>query len=954
MLRIRRYNFLLIMLLFFALAVSLNQDPYKVYGESSHVTPDQSLQMKSDYEKYLMDNQQNYPNRVIALDIFTYQQSNMIDEFAKTLVKESVTGLYLPEEGKVEWTFNVPEAGFYNVLIEYYPIEGKSSPIERTIFVNGEVPFSDLNSVTFFRFWKDTFNVTDTRLDKENDIKPSQIEAPRWESEYIRDSRGKHITPFFIAFNEGVNTLAFEAIREPMLISSITLLQADPIKSYSETKAYYNQEGYEAINQNAITLQGEDASLKSSPTLYPINDRSSMRTVPYHRSLIRLNAIGGFNWRVPGDFIVWEVEVEEAGLYHISLKALQNFSRGSITTRALYINGEIPFFEASQLEFAYNRDWQNITLGNDEEAYYFYLEAGVNEIKLASAVGKYGDLIDEVQAVINELNLLYREIIMFTSVSPDPYRDYLLERRIPDLKLRLEEAKVRLENVMEEVINVSGTRSDRIASLETTINQLDDFIRSPRQIQNRLNEYRENISALGTWVLTATQQPLTIDYMVFHDDAYTLPRAKANFFEKIWHEVMIFMASFFTDYSVLRESNVEGDERIEVWLSAGRDQANVLRQLIDETFTPNSNITVELKVVNADVLLPATLAGNGPDVAMTVAQDLPVNFAMRNALYDLTQFPDYEEVSERFFPSALTPYEYRGGVYGLPEQFIFLVLFYRTDILEELGLTPPTTWDEVIEIVPILQRYSLDFFLPQTPTALNPLYYAMVKQRGGNLYTDDGKEIALLDEAGTEAFVQFANFYADYSFTVQANFVNRFRSGEMPIGISYYTDYNVLSVFAPEISGQWDFMELPGTRLEDGSIDNTSTGISNAVVMLEHSDKKDASWEYMKWWTSTDTQVRFAREMEGILGAAARYPTANKEALSQLPWPTKNYRVLSAQAEKTAGIPVVPGSYITGRYIDNAYRDVINNGVNPREALFDYTRRINAELARKRQEFGLD
>ncbi|TVP95633.1 MAG: extracellular solute-binding protein, partial [Acholeplasmatales bacterium] len=279
---------------------------------------------------------------------------------------------------------------------------------------------------------------------------------------------------------------------------------------------------------------------------------------------------------------------------------------------------------------------------------------------------------------------------------------------------------------------------------------------------------------------------------------------------------------------------------------------------------------------------------------------------------------------------------------------------YRTDILAELGLKAPTTWDEVIEIVPILQRYNLEFFLPQTPTAMNPLFYAMVKQRGGHLYEEDGRRVALLDEAGIVAFEQFANFYADYSFTVAANFPNRFRSGEMPIGISYYVDYNLLSVFAPEIRGQWEFVELPGTLQSDGSIDNTSVGISNAVVLLNDSEHKEAGWEYMKWWTDTATQVRFAREMEGILGAAARYPTANIEALSQLPWPAREYRVLAAQAHNTAGIPVVPGSYITGRYLDNAFRAVINNGMNPRESLFDNVTRINAELQRKRVEFGLD
>ncbi len=924
----------------------------------------------SDYDHYLASKDQVFPDVTIDVDIFDYDTQLGEDYDVSKDTLDGKDALLTPEEGLVEWSFDVDEAGLYNIEFLYYSVIGNSSPIERAIYVNGDIVFDELRAVTFYRHWEDTFNVSEKRDEDLNDIKPSQVEAPQWQSEFIRDMRGKHLSPFYVWLDEGENTLSLQSLREPMAIGSITLTQADEIMSYHETLSLYESLDLKTIDlDSSLRIQGEDASFKSSPTLYPINDRTSMRTDPYHSSLIRLNAIGGYNWRDPGDYIAWEVEVEEEGLYQLTIKALQNFSRGTFSTRTLYVNGDIPFTEAKNLEFNYDSQWQNKTFGNDEGSFYIHLEEGVNEIRLAAAMGRYGELIEEVQDVIQELNTLYREIIMFTSVQPDPYRDYQLRQRIPDLNERLSENREILMETAETVMEITGGRSSQIAIIERVAMQLEDFEENPRVIQNRINEFRENISSLGTWVLTTIEQPLTIDYLLIHDADYTPPRAHSNFFERIWHEVRIFFASFFMDYSVLRESEIEDGESIEVWLSAdllasaqqqagamsaGRDQANVLRQLIDETFTPESGISVELKVVNHDVLLPATLAGNGPDVAMSVNQEQPVNFAMRNALYDLTNFDDFDEVKGRFFEGAMMPYTYNEGYYALPEQYIFLLMFYRTDILEELELEPPRTWEEVIEIIPELQRYNLDFFLPQTPANLNPLYYAMLSQKGGSLYTDDAREIALLDEAGTSSFEMFANFYADYSFTVTANFANRFRSGEMPIGVTYYSEYNTLSVFAPEIRGQWDFMELPGTKQPDGSIDNTSAANSNATVLLNDSDNKEASWEFMKWWSSTDTQVRFGREMEGILGAAARYPTANIEALEQLPWPTRDYRLLHDQASRAKGVPVVPGSYITGRYIDNAYRAVINDGVNPRESLFDYSRRINAEIARKRVEFGLD
>lgn len=38
-----------------------------------------------------------------------------------------------------------------------------------------------------------------------------------------------------------------------------------------------------------------------------------------------------------------------------------------------------------------------------------------------------------MDAVSREMNTLYRRIIMITSTSPDLYRDYYLEREIPDI-----------------------------------------------------------------------------------------------------------------------------------------------------------------------------------------------------------------------------------------------------------------------------------------------------------------------------------------------------------------------------------------------------------------------------------------------------------------------------------------------------------------------------------------
>ena len=147
------------------------------------------------------------------------------------------------------------------------------------------------------------------------------------------------------------------------------------------------------------------------------------------------------------------------------------------------------------------------------------------------------------------------------------------------------------------------------------------------------------------------------------------------------------------------------------------------------------------------------------------------------------------------------------------------------------------------------------------------------------------------------------------------------------------------------------YSSFSGKTFEDGAIPGVDEKTWNKVMHNE-AIQKDA-WEFMKWWVSADIQVRYGREMEALLGASARYATANVEALKQLSWNAQQIEILEKSLDETIGVPEVPGSYFTPRHIVNAARKVVNEKEDPRETLIDYTRKINEELTRKRQEFGL-
>ncbi|MHA7965277.1 extracellular solute-binding protein [Paenibacillus sp. CAU 1782] len=915
---------------------------------------------ENNYEFYLQQyKDEDRPREEIVINGADYVDAEeMSPEIITELGGETGKFVRTEESGSISWELEVPKTGMYHIMVRYFPIEGKSSAIERELLIDGKLPFSSARNLSFHRVWVNQ-NDEIEQDNRGNDLRPRQVESPIWQETLLRDTEGYYEEPYLFYLPAGKHTLTMVSSREPMAIDYLKVHQYEAPASYDEVKKEYEANGYAETSGHLIKVQGEDAVYKSSPTLYPTTDRSSPSTEPYDVSKIRMNTIGGNNWRVPGQWIAWEMDVPEDGLYRIAIKGRQELLRGIYSTRSLRIDGEIPFQEMMQIPFYYDSDWQMNVLGSKEEPYLFYLTKGKHELKMEVSLGAIAPLIRQVEASVLEINAMYRKILMITGNVPDPYRDYQLDKQIPDMSTVFKEQSDILYAVSEELVRLTGEKSDKTAVLNKTAYQLADLAAKPETVQKRLSQFKTNVGSVGSWILEVREQPLEIDYLMLASTDVELPKANSSALRKIGHEISSFFHSFFEDYDTIG-STEENDQSVTVWIGTGRDQAQVLKAMIDDTFTPLTGISVNLKLVNADVLLRASLAGEGPDVAMQVGNDVPVNFGMRQAAEDLSQYPGYDEVIKQFRDSALVPYRYEDKVFALPEQQIFNMLFYRKDILEQLNLEPPQTWDDVYAMVPVLQKHNMDFALPLAQTTgvpvleVNRAYAMLLYQMDGSFYLNNGAKSGMDTETGLAAFKSWTNFYTSYKLPLIFDFPMRFRTGEMPVGIQDYTFYNYLSVSAPEIKGLWEFVPVPGMEQADGTIRRDVASGGTATIMLKEAKNKDASWEFMKWWVSKDAQVRFGREMEGLMGAAARYPTANIEALKELPWPTRDYRSLEEQWEWVQGVPEVPGGYFTGRHLDNALREVVNNGTNSTDALYDYVQEIDYEIEQKRKEFNLD
>ena len=367
--------------------------------------------------------------------------------------------------------------------------------------------------------------------------------------------------------------------------------------------------------------------------------------------------------------------------------------------------------------------------------------------------------------------------------------------------------------------------------------------------------------------------------------------------------------------------------------------------MVEDTFTPQSGISVNIKIASATVI-QAKLSGNAPDCTIMQAQDVPVNLAMRGALYDLSQFDDFDSVVKSNYENddPITPFKYKNGVYGLPDTVSYNLMYVRDDIFEQMGLEVPQTWDEFLSCSAVIMRNNLSVGIPAMHTTF--LY-----QYGGTLYTDDLTATNLRTAESFEAFDFFTDLYVKYKFPLTFSFYNRFRTGEMPLGIDGYTTYATLMAAASEISGCWSVHLLPGVASESG-VNNTVVGTATASVILKDSSNPKAAWEFLKWWTGDEAQYRYSSDIESIVGIAARHPTANINALQQLSWNRDDAKVIVAQYRNAEFIPEVPGSYYVTRSLENAFYNVYSDGEGTKDSLSKWSRMIDEEISRKRKEYS--
>lgn len=858
----------------------------------------------------------------------------------------------LKTDQSVTVDFTSPKEGYYYVGLDYKATDVSFEKIEFELMIDQSFPDESAKNLVLPRMWMNSESRTDMMG---NEFAPRQIPYDDFCFNHVYVSDVNHSEKYRIRIGQGQHTATLHLKSGEMEVSSLKFGATKEIAGYREPKdsqKYYSGE--------PIILEGEDACIKSSYFLSGKTDASTVRVSPYSAEKNVVNFIGGGNWKSEGDTLFWKTPELKEGYYQIGFSFRQNAIIGGKTYRCLEIDHKVPFKQAEEVGFSYDDSWQNSYFADEEgNPYLVYFSQGSHLISLSVTSGEIEKVRNILSKAVSDLGALYVDITMITGDNVDMYRDYDLFSQIADMEDRLKTIKTDLNSAAESLKEITGQKSGSHYSVIKNMVQVINQMLDNRYDAHRYKSYYyTNYCSVSSVLQELRNMPLDLDKIALTAVGQEKPFDMPSFFEQMKFSVKRFLVTFVKDYNSV--SSATGKKAITVWVNWGRDQAQVLSSLIHSSFVAETGINVNLQLVNAS-MVQAVLSGNGPDCFLQHARSEPVNLAMRGVLYDLSQFDDCEQVLKRFQEGADIPYRYNGGLYALPDTQNFFMMFYRTDILKQLNLPVPKTWNEFNRVSKILLQNNMSVWLPNNKATdaaqvnagvgSNNIFPTLLLQNGISLYDDDGKQTNLLSSEAMEVFELWTDYYRKMKFPVTLDFYNRFRTGTTPLGISTYSLYTTLKVAAPEIDGLWEFSALPGVETGDGNIVNYSSGGGTGCAILKSSENPDLAWEFLKWWTREDTQLSFSNDVESILGPAGRVTLSNVEAIKGLQWDDGMLDRLLEAWENVREIPEYPGSYYVSRSIYQSFWNVVNDSQNPKDMMMKYAKEANDEMARKWKQY---
>lgn len=380
------------------------------------------------------------------------------------------------------------------------------------------------------------------------------------------------------------------------------------------------------------------------------------------------------------------------------------------------------------------------------------------------------------------------------------------------------------------------------------------------------------------------------------------------------------------------ENGDEGTAEVTFWGNWTGEQAQQIEAQVDAfnaaqdeyvvTYQPQEEVEAKL--------LTAIAGGGVPDVVLWDRFQTTV-YAARGALMPLNDLIEEDGIDlTDFYESAVDELTVDGNVYGIPLTVDNRSLFYNVDQLEEAGIEPPTTWDELADAAEALTIRDGDTLVRSGFSLADVGLFSMwIGQAGGNVVTDD--RASFNNDKGLEVLDYWDELMND--------------RGVYDLGFAEGTDGFAEGTISMTYNGPWmlnTYDALDGLNYgivppPAGPNGDQRSGMGGfGMIIPEGSPNAEGAWEFIKWWTNDPANGVAFGEISGNI-------PGNIEAAND-PFFTDNpsYAAFIETMEFSLTRPTVPG-----------YSDAEGQALMPELQLF-MAGEVDAQTALSNAETGFN
>ena len=880
---------------------------------------------------------------------------------------------------KAEYTVKVDKEGLYYLNLDYISIGESLSDYTVKLTVNGKQQYSEMNTIALPIIWADEDTKTYVGSDKKksfpldsygDEIAPSQNRVQEWTNTYLYNNTYVSSSPLSFYLKKGVNKIKIENVSSGGL--AVGKLQVEAGKN--NTKSYKE---YASEHSNAELVKDSDDALQVDAVYYTKkNSSDAVYGSETNSSLTRFNIdkekLNTLQWNAAGIEVTYTINVKKAGNYNLTFH-YDNGKKEFDSFETIKIDGEVPFSELYNYAFApVSSGYANETLSDkDGNAYSIYLTEGKHTISIKQENQPVMEAYRYALLLQQHITDFELEITKITGSDVDTERNWKMTKYIPEIPEYLKAYKTVIQHIRYILQDYSPNGNS--SAVLTYLDEAEQFIKDMQKYPDEIALHTADLTgadnsilvSLSNFTTEVTSNDFTLDRIYVTADKGQIEKPNPSAGSSMWTSIRTLVNTFTSSKYATGAS--QDSKTLTIWVNRAITHVDLLQKMVDTEFVPyykeKTGKDIKVKVSTMPDVAKLTLAiaaKETPDVALGLMSYVPFDLSSRGALYDLTKFDDFWTVARRFPTGSFVSYVYNEGMYAIPETTDFNAIVYRTDIFNNLGLKVPSTWNELIDILPTLQRYGMNFYhnIALGTTGYKWFYQTspMILQNGGELYTQDENGLVTTgidSKKSVKGLSLLGDLFTKYSLeTSVQNFFNSFRYSTNPIGIIGMEDYTLINNGAKELEGKWAIAPYLGTEQEDGSIDRTFVANGTGGAIFKTSNKKDESWEFLKWWTSKKVQTEYTYTLRSSYGKTFFWLSANKAALQNNPMDEADKKIITEQLDYVTDVTRTPGQYLLERTISNIWTTMVFDGTAGQVAVDEAKNDVNKEIVRKMQELG--